>query len=178
MKIILGITRSDRANGYSSFDDGYRPGAEQQAVTLTLPDGFDGLSIEQWAKAMFIASNAPGASPDEDGAVTALRDALERARRAGCQIRSLSVGDTVTVNGDTVACAKTGWERVEDAGTWTFFGHWHNDRLHVEDALDGSVDDVRADTGRHEQGLWAAAASGPSKAVAEQIAVAEYEGGD
>ena len=36
MIITLGFTESDRDAGYISFSDGYRPGARQQLVTITL----------------------------------------------------------------------------------------------------------------------------------------------
>lgn len=177
-RVILGFTQSDHANEYSSFDDGYRPGAEQRAAVLVVTDAPDGLTAEQWAEAAFIASNAPGAFSGDDPAVTALRSALDDARHAGTRLRSLSVGDTVTVEGETVACAKAGWERVEDAGTWTFCGHWGNDRIQVEYTMPGEVSDDRIDIGYWEQGLWAATAGGPSMAVAEQIAIAAYETDD
>jgi hypothetical protein len=60
--------------------------------------------------------------------------------------------------------------------TWTFIGHWENDRVVVEYHLPGEVDDsAREDTGLWEQGLWAASASGRTPAEAQDRAVAEYE---
>lgn len=176
--VILGFTRSDRAAGYSSFDDGYRPGAEQRAVALTVHDAPDGLTVEQWAEAAFVASNSPDATSRDFSATIALRGALDGAASTGVRLRSLSVGDTVTVEGETVACAKAGWERVADAGMWTFCGHWDNDRIQVEYTVPGEVGDDRIETGHWAQGLWAAAASGPSIAAAEQVAIAEYETSD
>lgn len=60
--------------------------------------------------------------------------------------------------------------------TWTFFGHWDGDRLTVEFAEPGEVDDHRpADDATWPEGLWAAAASGRTQAEAQARAVAEYE---
>lgn len=59
--------------------------------------------------------------------------------------------------------------------TWTFMGHWDNDRIVVEYAVAGEVDDLRVDTGRWDQGLWAASGTGATMAEAEANAKAEYE---
>jgi hypothetical protein len=60
--------------------------------------------------------------------------------------------------------------------TWTFIGHWQNDRIVVEDVLEGVHEDHRVDTGRWEQGLFAADASGETVEEAEAALLAEYEG--
>lgn len=60
-------------------------------------------------------------------------------------------------------------------GTWTFFGHWEDDHIVVDYAVPGEVDDIRVDTGKHEQGLWAASASGPTFEAAQAAAVEEYD---
>jgi hypothetical protein len=59
--------------------------------------------------------------------------------------------------------------------TWTFVGHWENDRIVVEYAIPGNVEDERIDTGYWEQGLWAAPASGATIEEAQAAAIAEYE---
>ncbi len=59
--------------------------------------------------------------------------------------------------------------------TWTFFGHWKDDHIVVEYSEPGDVPDDRRDTGQWEQGLWAAAASGPDEATARTAALDEYE---
>lgn len=59
--------------------------------------------------------------------------------------------------------------------TWTFLGHWENDRIVVEYVLPGHVQDDRVDTGRWEQGLWAASATATTMAVAQAAAIAPYE---
>lgn len=110
--ITLGFTCSDRATGYSSFDDGYRPGARQDTVEVEV-DGTTGLSGEGWAEAVFVASNAPGEGfcTDQPGAVEVYA-ALAGLRRNGARLRTLSKGDTVTVDGIRYACASAGWEVV------------------------------------------------------------------
>lgn len=59
--------------------------------------------------------------------------------------------------------------------TWTFVGHWDNDRIVVEYVLDGDQEDTREDAGFWPQGLWAAAASGNTEEEAQARAIAEYE---
>jgi hypothetical protein len=107
--IVLGFTRSDRAAGYISFSDGYRVGARQVTVTIALEG--DGLqySAEDWAEAAFVASNYPGQAPA--GPARAIQLAL--AEQVDHLLRSLSVGDTVTVRGQMWACESNGWWRVE-----------------------------------------------------------------
>lgn len=58
--------------------------------------------------------------------------------------------------------------------TWTFFGHWEDDRIVVDCAVPGTVEDVRDDDGRWDQGLWAASASGTTFEQARAAAIAEY----
>ena len=59
--------------------------------------------------------------------------------------------------------------------TWTFMGHWENDRIVVEYAVPGEVEDEREDTGYWDEGLWAASGSGETLEEAQATAVAEYE---
>lgn len=60
--------------------------------------------------------------------------------------------------------------------TWTFFGHWDNDRIVVEWVEEGDgIWDQRDDDGRWEQGLWAASGTGETEAEAEANVKAEYE---
>jgi hypothetical protein len=68
-----------------------------------------------------------------------------------------------------------GQEAEADEGTWTFFGHWEDDRIVVEYYVPGEVEDPRIDTGHWEQGLWAAAGSGATPHQAQVAVVAEYE---
>ncbi|AYQ99119.1 hypothetical protein PBI_BABOJAY_139 [Mycobacterium phage BaboJay] len=58
---------------------------------------------------------------------------------------------------------------------WTFFGHWEDDHIVVDYITPGEHEDDREDTGRWEQGLFAASASGATIAEAEAAVRAEYE---
>lgn len=58
--------------------------------------------------------------------------------------------------------------------TWTFFGHWDNDVIHVEYFVPGEVADERVDTGYWEQGLWAAPGTGLTLEAAQAAVLAEY----
>jgi len=114
--ITLGFTQSDRDADYSSFSDGYRFGAQQQSVTIVLEGDGSGMTAEQWAEAAFEASNHPGQAPA--GPARAIQLAL--AEQVHHRLRSLSVGDTVTVHGQMWACESVGWRRVDEqpsAGT-------------------------------------------------------------
>jgi hypothetical protein len=59
--------------------------------------------------------------------------------------------------------------------TWTFVGHWDEDRIVVEYVLPGEQEDQRIDTGFWEQGLWASSGTGATMEEAQASAVAEYE---
>lgn len=59
--------------------------------------------------------------------------------------------------------------------TWTFFGHWDNDKIVVEYVLPGEVEDHRVDTGAWPEGLWAASGSGTTQKEAMASVIAEYE---
>ncbi len=74
-----------------------------------------------------------------------------------------------------------GETRIDMSGelkTWTFVGHWDNDEIVIEYEVLGEADDPREDTGRWEQGLFAASASGYTIEEAEAAMRAEYEGED
>jgi hypothetical protein len=64
---------------------------------------------------------------------------------------------------------------MDNEQTWTFVGHWENDRIVVTKVLPGCVQDDREDDGRWEQGLWAAAGSGPTVDLAQRKVIEEYE---
>ncbi len=66
-------------------------------------------------------------------------------------------------------------ETVEQ--TWTFCGHWEEDRIVIDYVLPGRVPDERIDTGRWSQGLWAASGAGTDMHAAMAATIAEYEGG-
>ena len=109
MIITLGFTESNRDFDYVSFSDGYRVGARQESVTIVLDGDGTALTAEQWAEAAFAASNHLGEAPA--GPARAIQLAL--AEQAEVRLRSLSVGDTVTVHGQMWACEDTGWRRVD-----------------------------------------------------------------
>jgi hypothetical protein len=116
MLVTLGFTQSDRARDYSSFTDGYRLGARQVAVTITVEAAGIDLTGEQWAEAVFVASNDPHPLTDPatpvDRAVAAIRHAL--ATQVRFAVRTFSVGDTVTAGGVVLACQPVGWQPVTD----------------------------------------------------------------
>ena len=64
---------------------------------------------------------------------------------------------------------------MSEEQTWTFVGHWDNDRIIVEYVLPGEVVDVREDTGFWEQGLWAASGTGTDQDATMADVIAEYE---
>src|SRR5262245_42585818 len=110
MLITLGFTESDRARGYSSFSDGFRIGARRVCVTIALEGAGTARTAQQRAEAVFAASNDP--SSIRDPSVTAIRIAL--THQAPGPLRSLSVGDTVTVHGQLLACEPAGWRRIDE----------------------------------------------------------------
>lgn len=109
--ITIGWTKSDRASGYSSFD-GYRPGAQQHTETIEveLPEGWD---AERIAEAVYESMNAPSSPTASDQ----IREAIAATgyRGEGAHY-TLSVGDTVTVDGVSLACGRLGWQRVQIVG--------------------------------------------------------------
>jgi hypothetical protein len=109
MIVTLGFTESDRSRDYSSFSDGYRIGARQLSVTIALEGKGTYLSAEQWADAVFAASNL--SRPATDATVAPIQHAL--ADQVQTPLRSLSVGDTVTVHGQMWACEPDGWRRID-----------------------------------------------------------------
>ncbi|MEV7230891.1 hypothetical protein AB0M79_28285 [Polymorphospora sp. NPDC051019] len=109
MLITLGFTQSDPDAGYSSFSDGYRVGVPQLSVTVALEGDGSQFTGEQWAEAAFVASNHAEAAPA--GPARALQ--LAMAEQVSTRLRSLSVGDTVTVHGQMWACTGIGWRRVD-----------------------------------------------------------------
>jgi hypothetical protein len=110
-EVTVGWTKSDRDTGYSSFSDGYQRGREQHVEVLEV-EGIEHLALDTIAEYVFVATNSPHAYSDEHP-ITHIRAALERTGYRGRQAHySLSVGDTVTVDGRTVACGSWGWKPV------------------------------------------------------------------
>lgn len=65
--------------------------------------------------------------------------------------------------------------------TWTFCGHWENDRIVIDEILDGAVEDDRDqddddwDGEYYEEGLWAASGTGTDVDAVMTAVIAEYE---
>ncbi len=59
--------------------------------------------------------------------------------------------------------------------TWTFFGHWQDGKIVIEDTEEGTVRDLRQDNGEYPQGMWAAAGTGRTIEEAEANVRYEYE---
>lgn len=114
--IKIGWTKSDMDNGYSSYD-GWRSGAEQHTETIEVdvPDReHDGLTVEMSpehiAEYVFEATN----SPYPILLAASIFGAIQRTGYRGEQAHfSLSVGDTVTVDGVTLAVERTGFKTLE-----------------------------------------------------------------
>jgi hypothetical protein len=110
MIITLGFTESDRNGDYVSFSDGYRIGAPQYAVSITVDDPGGALPPQLWAETAFAACNCP--QPSTNPTVAAIQQAL--ADQVRVPLRALSVGDTVTIYGQMWACDPHGWHRVDE----------------------------------------------------------------
>lgn len=116
MKITIGLTRSNRTRGaddYVPSADGYRAGAGQDEIQVDVPN-LTGLTREQVADAAFTVTNTPSPdllsdTPGAHQVLTALQ-----AVSTGGRLRSLSIGDTVTVDGRKLACVAAGWVDVTD----------------------------------------------------------------
>ena len=117
--VTIGWTRSDPEAGYSSFSDGYRPGASQHRLTVrvAVPDDADvAAAVEAIAEAAFAATNHP-APETLTGYARQIYEGIAASGYIGREAHySLSVGDTVCVGEVTLACANTGWQRVTYAG--------------------------------------------------------------
>ena len=59
--------------------------------------------------------------------------------------------------------------------TWTFVGHWEEDKIIVEYVLPGEVEDRRVDVGYWEQGLWAASGTGATLEETQAAVIKYYE---
>jgi len=111
--LVVGYTKVDRDNDYVPMMDGYRPGAEQHEITVTvdLPPDMAGHLV---AELVFIATNAPDL--EEDSRAMKIRDAITATGYKGREAHwSLSVGDTVIVDGTRYACQNSGWQPLVEA---------------------------------------------------------------
>lgn len=107
-RVTVGLTESDRDANYVPSMDGYRDGATQQVVVLDLPlRAFNGEVEMTIAEAVFVATNAPGREYMSTDLQRAIWDRVEVRRTV--DMRSLSVGDTVTFGDVRVVCERAGW---------------------------------------------------------------------
>jgi hypothetical protein len=108
--ITIGWTKADRANDYIPFSDGYRPGADQHTETITVPVSASLLGV---ADAVYEATNNDGRL-FRGSMAWHIQEELRATGYRGEEAShySLSVGDTVTVNGSRAICERSGW-RVE-----------------------------------------------------------------
>jgi hypothetical protein len=121
--VRIGYTISDRDRDYIPTSDGYWPGAAQHHVTIELPDRpeLSSLSGPELAEAVFVATNAPadlrrsvpGAAEIAEALYGPASNLPEQQRR---HLRALSVGDTVTVAGRTLACEPVGFTDITATG--------------------------------------------------------------
>lgn len=155
--IVIGWTKSDRDAGYVSMMDGYRPGADQHVLSITV-DLPPRLEPHRVAELVFIATNAPELDPaSPEGAILhAIQATGYRGREAHF---SLSVGDTVTVAGTKLACQAAGWTPVTG---------WNDAKA----ARYGELEDKRKGLSETEGEAWAGTAE--SKEL-EALAVERWD---
>ena len=110
--ILIGYTESDLPR-YSSFD-GFEPGAAQRVTPVSV-DGrlIERLTPEDVAEFVFLATNAPESEVEGSPLAKAVRAVLTGYVEADTyRVRSLSVGDTVTVHNAVIAVERVGVRRV------------------------------------------------------------------
>lgn len=112
VEMTIGWTISDMENGYSSFS-GYQQGAQQVTKTITI-EAPVGSFAEQIAEAVFHGTNAPPEYLSEGSMAAQVAGCLRSLgfRGEGAHY-SLSVGDTVTVMGVTLAVERFGFKEVD-----------------------------------------------------------------
>jgi len=111
--ITVGYTQGNRDAGYVPMIEGYRPGAAQHVLTISVQLSPD-LEDQQIAELVFIATNAPdldAGTPEQR-----IRDAIVDTGYKGTEAHwSLSIGDTVRVGGSPLlACGDVIWTTVEE----------------------------------------------------------------
>jgi hypothetical protein len=96
--------------GYVPFSDQWRPGQPQHEITLWV-DTY-GIKPEQVAEVVFTATNHPDPGQLVGPALLVHHGIVATGYRGEEAHWSLSVGDTVTVDGTVWACAPFGWTEV------------------------------------------------------------------
>lgn len=116
MNVTIGYTHTDRygdtviPGGYIPSHVGYRTGAHQTRVTIVLPDRLATTNRAEVAEILWTITNAPAdvlAAYDPDVPTGAVLAAI---LAAGVILpRAIDIGDTITIDGVTLACDKVGW---------------------------------------------------------------------
>lgn len=114
-KILVGYTKRDPISGYVGFADGWEPGRAQHVLTITV-DLPPGLEAHRVADLVFYATNSPDLDSDQWAGM--IREAIDATGYTGEEAEhfSLSVGDTVTVDGIQLAARAAGWGPASEAG--------------------------------------------------------------
>lgn len=110
--VIIGLTESEFSDAvnYSSFSEGYLPGASQEVFEVDILDTGEFGDLEDIGWVVFKATNDPTAE-EQAGPVGNLARVIIPLRRT--VMRSLSNGDTITVDGESIALQHHGFEPVE-----------------------------------------------------------------
>jgi hypothetical protein len=112
MYITIGLTKSDRGEGgcgYSSFTEGYLPGADQETYEVEVSNGARIQGVEGLGWIVMRATNDPTAE-QQSGTVGDLARELAPLRRT--RMRAFSTGDTITVDGESMALTDEGFVDV------------------------------------------------------------------
>lgn len=100
-------------DGWRRLRDGSMP--EQTMAHFQVPDDLlIGKTSEVVAEALFVATNAPDEVWETFSPLACwFGEVVREARATGVPMRSLSVGDTVTVWGQpSLGCQRTGWKEI------------------------------------------------------------------
>lgn len=112
IEVTIGWTKSAMPE-YSSFADGYKPGAQQhvEVIEVEVPETVPVSGMAEFvAEAVFTATNSPY---EVSGLPGQIRDAIAaKGYRGQGAHYSLSTGDTVTVGEVMLACESFGWKQV------------------------------------------------------------------
>lgn len=115
--VTIGFTRPETATGIAFFDT-YTPGDPQDTLAIEL-DITEADTPEGIAETIFEVSNLaqPGRRPHGQAIFDQIYGPIIRGEAP--RIRSLSCGDTVTIDTGpltvTVGCARYGWETITPA---------------------------------------------------------------
>lgn len=131
-EVTIGWTVHAQGDGdtldYWPFHDPWRAGQPQHEVTFTLTDPplniYDSVNPRAVCDAVFAATNEPDAAPGDDTVEGRIVEAIRQAGYVGREAHySLSVGDTVTVNGSRYSYLPHGWAEDLTARTEEELSH-------------------------------------------------------